>query len=92
MGVDYNEKTIFGGILSMIAWTILLAEFWLTIDSIFWQRDHTYIKNEIFISDEEMQNTEVKLGEFDIKFAFMLEADETIEDVLNNPYIEITGY
>ena len=92
MGVGYNERTFFGGVLAMIAWAILLAEFWLTMDSIFWQRDHTFMKNEIFLSDEEMQNTEVNLGEFDFKFAFMLEVKETVEDLLNNPYIEIIAY
>ena len=76
----------------MIAWTILLAEFWLTMDSIFWQRDHQFVKNEIFFSDEEMKEIEVNLSEFDMKFAFMLEVEDTVEDVLNNPYIEITSY
>ena len=36
LGVGYNERTIFGGLLAMIAWTILLGEFWLAMDSIFW--------------------------------------------------------
>ena len=44
------------------------------------------------MSDEEMVKTEVSLSDFDFKFAFMLEAEETVEDVLNNPYIEIIGF
>ena len=54
LGVGYKEKTIFGGILAMIAWSILLAEFGLTMNMIFWQRDNDYSLNEIFLTPEEI--------------------------------------
>ena len=64
MGVGYNEKTIFGGILAMIAWSILFAEFGLTMNMIFWQRDNDYSLNEIFLTPEEIA-PELNLGQFD---------------------------
>ena len=36
IGVSYNEKTIFGGILAFLAWSLLIAEFGLAMDTIFW--------------------------------------------------------
>ena len=54
LGVGYKEKTIFGGLFSFVAWTILLAEFGLTMNLIFLQRDNDYTLNEIFQSPEDM--------------------------------------
>ena len=39
-----------------------------------------------------MKNVEVNLNDFDFKFAFMLEVEETVEDVFNNPYLEMIGF
>ena len=38
----------------MIAWSILFAEFGLTMNMIFWQRDNDYSLNEIFLTPEEI--------------------------------------
>ena len=45
------------------------------MDSIFMQKDNTYTKNEIFITNEEMENLEVNMSDFEFKFAFGLQVD-----------------
>ena len=54
LGVGYKEKTIFGGLLALIAWSILFVEFGLTLNMLFWQRDNNYSVNEIFLTPEEI--------------------------------------
>ena len=77
----------------MIAWAILIAEFGLAMNSIFLQRASDYTVNEIFLSKEEMTDTEINLGDFDFKFAFGLEVKDMVDfDMSNNPYVEIIGY
>ena len=94
LGVGYKEKTIFGGLLAFVAWAILLAEFGLTMNLIFLQRDNDYTLNEIFQSPEEMQDM-FSLGDFESgNFLFgidVVDLKETGFDLLNNPYVEYYG-
>ena len=63
------------------------------MNSIFWQRENDYTNNEIFLTDEEMINTEINMGDYEIKFAFGVDVREIADfDITNNPYIEIKGY
>ena len=55
---------MFGGILAAIAWAILFAEFGLTMNMIFWQRDNDYTLNEIFLTPQEL-DLEFSLGDYD---------------------------
>ena len=66
----------------------------MTINSIFWQRENTYTENQIFLSDEEMTNTEINIGDYNLKFAIGLDSKDMGDDfdVLNNPYVQIVGY
>ena len=79
-----------GGILAAIAWAILIAEFGLTINMIFWQRDNDYSLNEIFLTPEEME-TEFSLGDYNSgHFIFGVDTRDMDDfDMLNNPYVEV---
>ena len=81
----------------MIAWAILIAEFGLAIDSIFFKRANDYTINEIFLTKEEVENTQSYLGDFkdSANFFFGLDVgdiESTGIDILNNPYVEFIGY
>ena len=95
LGVGYKEKTVFGGFLALVAWSILIAEFGLTMNKIFWQRDNIYTLNDIFLTLEEME-TEFSLGDFDSGHFFFGIDVQDLEvsgfDLLNNPYVEFFGY
>ena len=90
LGTGFKEKTVFGGILAAIAWAILFAEFGLTMNMIFWQRDNDYTMNEIFLTPKELE-PEFKLGDYDSGHViFGIDVRELEDfDLLNNPYVEV---
>ena len=90
IGVGYQEKTIFGGCLALFAWFLLVSEFVITMDRIYWKRDNDYTSNKIFLTAEETEETSINLDDKN-HFIFGIHAGEiehTNLDQLNNPYIE----
>ena len=63
------------------------------MNTIFWQRDNTYTKNDIYITTEEIKKTEFKLSDFDTgNFIFGIDYGDMGDfDILNNPYVEFVG-
>ena len=96
MGVGYKSKSVFGGILALLAWALLIMEVTQAMNRIYWQKENEYTKNEIFLSPMELEDLTVKLGDLknSAKFAFGLNVG-TVEatgfDMLNNPYVEFKG-
>ena len=80
-----------------MAWFLLISEFLITANRIYWKRENDYTNNRIYLTEEDMDNSYAFLDQFDGSGDFLFgvnigSIDQTSFDTLNNPYIEWNAF
>ena len=98
LGVGYENKSLIGGCLSLLAILIILLDAIYCWKHIYIDRKYSFMVNNFFFSPDAMSSLEINLGVFPYydsgRFIFGLTGGDIKSenfDILNNPYIEMIG-
>lgn len=91
MGTGFTSETVAGGCISLSIQSALLAYFLLRLIVIYSEREHDFISNELFYSEEQMNDMDITLGAFNNSMNFIFgftggDMSTGLVDVMNNPY------
>lgn len=92
--IGYERGTIFGGCLTLLAGTLILAYVVHNLVMIYDTKEHKYTKEDIIMSDHEIVQKPYALKNFGDNFNFIFGFGNLDEDfdILNNPYVEFHGF
>ena len=80
----------------MLIYASMITYLIFRLITIFSTREHTFIRNEIVYTEDEMADFGINVGKFNnsMNFAFGLKGNdirEGVVDILNNPYVRFIG-
>ena len=88
----YSSQTFFGGCLTLFLNLLLGGYFVWRLFIVYQFNEHQYNSNQVFYSNEKMDEYVISIGDFDNSFNFIfgLTGNETEKgdiDILNNPFV-----